>query len=170
MNLAKVRALLLIFQHVLALCLEVFLFDFVHQLSQSTASFPLCEQSPTAKFFKTDSVQNLAYAAVKLSMGGFFVTVSCIWHLVNTSRSIVLYSISMINFSGISNPPLVVRRILYALDQQKAPFIWPRVPETTLPPSYPVRVNFSFCLCLSLFPGCLGGNSGGRVVSPRRVG
>ena len=56
MNLAKVRALLLIFQHVLALCLEVSLFDFVHQLS-STASFPLCEQSPTAKFFKISLTQ-----------------------------------------------------------------------------------------------------------------
>ena len=57
MNLAKVRALLLIFQHVLALCLEVSLFDFVHQLSQSTASFPLCEQSPTAKFIKISLTQ-----------------------------------------------------------------------------------------------------------------
>jgi len=83
---------------------------------------------------------------VKLSMCGFFVIVSCIWHLVNTSQPIVLYSISMINFSEISNPPCGKEdRIcfgsseghLYGLGYPRQPF----------PPSYPVRGNFSFCLC-----------------------
>jgi len=51
MNLAKVRAVLLIFEHVLALCLEVFC------LILSISYLPHFEQSPTAKFFKISLTQ-----------------------------------------------------------------------------------------------------------------
>ena len=61
----------------------------------------------------------------------------------------------------------------------EALFIWSWVPETTLPPSYPGRANFSL-IPLKNSTNCLhenvnssrGGrdNSGGRVVSSRQVG
>ena len=64
----------------------------------------------------------------------------------------------------------------------QALFIWSRVPETTLPPSYPGRANFSL-ISLKNSTNCLhenanssrgGGwgidNSGKRVVSSRQVG
>jgi len=54
---ARAVVLLLLFQHVSASCLGVFLFDFVHQLS-STASLSLSELSSTAKFFKISLVQS----------------------------------------------------------------------------------------------------------------
>ena len=64
----------------------------------------------------------------------------------------------------------------------KALFIWSRVPETTLPLSYPGRAYFSL-ISLKNSTDCLhenanssrgggggGDNSGGRVVLPRQVG
>ena len=60
----------------------------------------------------------------------------------------------------------------------QAPFIWSRVPETTLPRVTLGEVTFSLILCKINQPFTsglrtrLGGrdNSGGRVVSPRQVG
>ena len=59
----------------------------------------------------------------------------------------------------------------------EAPFIWSRVPETTLPPSYPGRGN----VYLISFQNSInrlhyerelvsGGKKGGRAVSPRQAG
>ena len=78
---------------------------------------------------------------------------------------------------------LLLRSIAWCLS--KALFIWSRVPETTLPPSYPGRANFSL-ISLKNSTNCLhenanssqggwggggGGDiSGGRVVSSRQVG
>ena len=60
----------------------------------------------------------------------------------------------------------------------KGPFIWSRVPEITLPLSYPGRGKFSLFLCKINQPFTSGSrtrlrgrdNSGERVVSPRQVG
>ena len=81
-------------------------------------------------------------------MCGFFVIVSCIWHLVNTSRPIVPYSISMIIFSGISNRPCGKEDFISALDHPGRPHLYGLgFPRQPFPSSYPVRVHFSFCLC-----------------------